>query len=198
MISFCISTLNNAEETINSIKQNVSNYEIIIDNSTDKLTVKKNRMIQNAKNDIVVIMHDYLIIKNNWYNELLKIQNWDVAMCNILNKDNTRYRDWCIWDDPNFGIPWYQHEPWCPKGRLNWGMPKIAPYNYNKTQYMYISGAFWVAKRNFMIENPLDESLDWGQAEDVEWSIRVRNKWNYKFFNGYVQLIKQKDRILPL
>jgi hypothetical protein len=45
---------------------------------------------------------------------------------------------------------------------------------------MYVSGAYWVAKKQFMTDYPLNEDLSWGEGEDVEWSYRARKTWRYK------------------
>ena len=45
---------------------------------------------------------------------------------------------------------------------------------------MYVSGAYWVATKEFMMKHPLNERLSWGEGEDVEWSYRARRDWNYK------------------
>ena len=64
------------------------------------------------------------------------------------------------------------------------------------SRYMYISGAYWVAKKNIMEEFSLDENRLWGDAEDVDWSIRVREKYNFSMnINSTVHLSKQKDRV---
>ena len=62
---------------------------------------------------------------------------------------------------------------------------------------MYISGAYWVAKKSVMEQEPLNENLCWGESEDVEWSYRIRQNYRYKM-NPYtsVKLLKQKERIL--
>ena len=61
---------------------------------------------------------------------------------------------------------------------------------------MYISGAYWVAKKKFMLENMLNEKLKWGQSEDVEWSIRVRKITDFTINErSVVKLMKYKDRI---
>ena len=59
---------------------------------------------------------------------------------------------------------------------------------------MYISGAFWVAKTEFMKSNLLDESLCWGEGEDVEWSKRVLKTGKY-VMNGHstIRLLKDKN-----
>ena len=45
---------------------------------------------------------------------------------------------------------------------------------------MYISGTFFCVKKDFFLENLLDESLVWGEGEDVEWSLRIRDKTQFK------------------
>lgn len=78
------------------------------------------------------------------------------------------------------------------------GNPRIVPYSYDKTQHMFVSGAFWVAKKWFMKAEPLDESLLWGQGEDVEWSLRMRDVADYRMnVHSTVHLMKHKDRVFP-
>jgi hypothetical protein len=45
---------------------------------------------------------------------------------------------------------------------------------------MYISGAYFCVKKDFYLANPLNESLFWGESEDVEWSCRVRKLTDFK------------------
>jgi hypothetical protein len=87
-----------------------------------------------------------------------------------------------IWDDPE-----YHH----PVTRT-----ALPPYTYDKTQYLYVSGAYWIAKKYVMQDLPLNEKLFWNDGEDVEWSKRMREKYNY-VFNPYstVKLLKYKDVI---
>ena len=62
------------------------------------------------------------------------------------------------------------------------------------TEYMYISGTYWVAKKEFMTQYPLDEDLAWGQSEDIEWSKIVRDKTIFKFnSHSKVRFLKQKN-----
>ena len=61
---------------------------------------------------------------------------------------------------------------------------------------MYASGSFFIVKRDFLRKNPLDESKSWGEGEDVEWSIRLRDKWKYEFFESLeVRSQKQKNLV---
>ena len=99
----------------------------------------------------------------------------------ILNSDGSRYRDWCIWDHPEICYLNGEHSVVLP------------PYSFDKTEYMYISGAYWVSKKYVMEREPLNEDLLWGDGEDVEWSKRVIPQYNYRM-NEYskVRLLKDK------
>ena len=54
----------------------------------------------------------------------------------------------------------------------------LMPYDYDGG-HMYISGAYWLAKKHVMEAEPLNEDLKHSEAEDVEWSLRVRDKYKY-------------------
>ena len=128
------------------------------------ITKKKNLITENAKYENVVYMHDYHMFKPDWYNGFLKFgSDWDVCMNKVENFWGGRGRDWISWDSPN-------HE-------------RRSLVDYDNTSFIkhsYISGSYWVAKKKFMEENPLDEQYLWGQGEDLEWSFRIRDKFNYK------------------
>jgi hypothetical protein len=191
-------------ECINSIKNlRIKEYEIIIvgiyngeikddikyipyydESSLGDISTKKNIITKNAKYENIVYLHDYILFDNMWYDGFIKFGNdFNVCMTKIANNNDTRYRDWCLWKDD--------------------ADKYVAPNNYlipysmtNLSNMMYISGAYWVAKKYFMLENLLNEKLKWSQGEDVEWSLRVRKKTIFKI-NEYsqVKLAKQKDRI---
>lgn len=190
------------KEVINSILyEKIPNFEIIVVGNTkitENITVinfdenqkenwiskKKNIISKNAKFENIVYLHDYIKLEPKWYEgQQLSSNNFQVRMDRILNLNNERYRDWCLWmDDGNNFV-----------NKNNY----LIPYNFTHlSKLMYISGAYWVAKKSFMIENPLNEKLSWGQGEDVEWSLRVRNKIDFQLNNySYVKLLKFKDRI---
>ncbi len=209
--------VNNIIDAIES--ENIPEYEIIVvgdfawqrkntrvikfDETVKKgwITRKKNIITEEAKNDIVVYTHDYIAPVKGFYKGWLKFgEDWDIAMNVVLNGDGTRYRDWVVLDDPLVKPGWVQQEPWCPpEGKIREGRSFFPSYEYKNTRRMYISGGYWVAKKKVMEEEPLDESIVWGQAEDVEWSDRVRSKYKY-VMNTYsaVQLDHYKDPILPV
>jgi hypothetical protein len=143
------------------------------------ITKKKNIIAQLSKYDNICMMHDYVILFNDWYINYKNFdQEWDVCMNPVINQDGQRFRDWITW------------HKWCEE-------KKITYLDYNikgRTEQMYISGTYFCVKKDFMLNNPLDESLSWGQGEDVEWCSRIRNKWIYKCnSNSEVGLLKNKQ-----
>ncbi|ELA8064161.1 hypothetical protein P3383_17395 [Vibrio parahaemolyticus] len=124
------------------------------------ISYKKNYAVKMAKFENVVVMHDYIVLEKGWLSGfLLHGGDWNVCMNVVKNKDGSRYRDWCTWDFPGVG-------------------PALLPYD-KYVKEMYISGTYFCVKKSFYLENPLDEKLFWGEGEDVEWSIRVRDKTTF-------------------
>ena len=127
-------------------------------------------------------MHDYYILDDGWYKGFLKFGNtWELCMNVIENKDGTRFRDWCAWDDPELCFDGGEQRIVLPN------------YDYINRKYMYISGGYWISKKYVMDDEPLDEDLDWGESEDVEWSKRVLSKYVYMMNeHSKVKLLKDK------
>ena len=206
--TFGIITEGKSDQILNKVidsieQQNIPEYEIIIvgnslvsrnktsvipfDESIKNawITKKKNIITENAKYENIVYSHDYVVFENDWYQGFLEFgEDYKICMNKIVNADYSRFRDWVIWphnDNVTDEIVAVNRE--C-----------IIPYDLTHlTKYQYISGTYWVAKKDVMIENPLDEKLSWGEAEDVIWSIQVRNKYKFSM-NPYstVRLLKFK------
>ena len=167
---------------------NKKNCKVIRFNENIKnkwITRKKNIITENANFENIVYSHDYVVFENDWYQGFLEFgEDYKICMNKIVNADYSRFRDWVIWphnDNVTDEIVAVNRE--C-----------IIPYDLTHlTKYQYISGTYWVAKKDVMIENPLDEKLSWGEAEDVIWSIQVRNKYKFSM-NPYstVRLLKFK------
>lgn len=187
---------------IDSIEyENIPNYEVIIvgmcnvsrkntivlsfDESLKKgwITKKKNLITKHSNFDNIVYMHDYYILNEGWYEGFLKYgDDWDICMNVVFNNDGSRFRDWCVWDDPNLNYNQGRHRVCLPK------------YDYNKKEYMYISGGYWVAKKQVMSNYPLNEKLLWGQSEDIEWSKRVLKNVKYSMNqHSSVSTLKYKN-----
>lgn len=199
MISFAIVTDGNSHEHLNNTVKSIidlelESFEIIIvgpsefpepfikcvafDDSARAgwITKKKNLAVSHSTGDIVVILHDYMKLNQDWTRSNVKAFSnsvWDVAMCRITNLDGTRFRDWTLWTPNSVGIRWW----------FNRTLAGLVPYSSKSlTRFMYVSGSVMIVRREFMINNPLDENIAWGEGEDVEWSLRVRKFWNYKMF----------------
>jgi hypothetical protein len=129
------------------------------------ITRKKNILVEQAKYDNIVLMHDYHIFDPGWYEAFKSFgTDWDICSCpQYLITGSRNPMDWSLWDKPGHGRAWsLRYDDW------------------SQTQYMYISGGFFIVKRHVILEEPLDESLVWNEEEDVEWSMRVRNKYVMK------------------
>ena len=196
--------LNRCIESI--CNQKIKKYEIIIvgNLNTDKIldknnikfidfdekikpgwiTRKKNMITENSIYENIVYMHDYLELHNNWYRGYKKFGNdFEIAMNKMINPNNSRYRDWTLWPHNECFVDEIISDNAC-----------LLPYNVsNLSKYMYISGAYWVAKKSVMQEYPLNENLTWGEGEDVEWSKRVRDKFIFKM-NKYSKTKLQKHK----
>jgi len=193
-------------EIINTIRnQKIDSYEIIIlggsdveygtdtkvvpfsENQKDNwITRKKNLITSMSKFENIVYMHDYVYLDKSWYKGFLKYGNdFEVLVNRIINFDGKRYHDWLLWKENSSNVDKFLKE----------SKKLLLPYWVKSlNSYMYISGTYWVAKKSFMIKNPLNEELAWGEGEDVEWSKRVRTKTVFKF-NKYstVRFSKFKD-----
>jgi GT2 family glycosyltransferase len=127
-------------------------------------TRKKNIIAQSAQYENVILMHDYYVFDKNWYINMVEFSqsiNWDICSCQqLLITGKRHFTDWVVWDDPIF---------------LRYS---CLPYDeWTRVPFMYISGGFIQAKKQVLIDNPFNEELMHGQSEDVEWSLRVRNKY---------------------
>lgn len=208
--TFGIITGGNNEPMINDIidsieKEKIPNYEIIIvgnaninrDNvicinfdesiKPNWITKKKNTIVGLSKYENIVFLHDYIKLNDGWYEGQLKSGNdFKIRMDKIINYDGSRFRDWCIWPHNNNNMDSFI------------GRDCLIPYSIvHLSKYMYISGSYWIAKKNIMVEFPLSENLIWGQGEDVLWSKQVREKYDFNMnINSSVRILKQgKDKV---
>jgi len=135
---------------------------------TPRNALKKNMITDRASMENIVFLHDYFGFDSQWYQGFLEFGDyWGICMNMLLNIDGTRFRDWLMWDSPE-------------NQTLDGKVGLLAPYSYDKFEYMYISGAYWVAKTKVMKEEPLNKWYHWGECEDLEWSKRVLRK-GYKY-----------------
>src|SRR6185312_8734402 len=201
--TFGITTDGNNTDRINAIidtirKQNIPKYQIIIIGGQNNwvnqedilhlyftditpkahITKKKNQLTKYAKYENIVYLHDYFSFDDDWYYGWNDFgNNFDVAINRVLINENGqlfRHSDWVLdmflfWD-----IPEYRHLYW-----QDWDVG--LPYDIEGLEtHQYISGGYWVAKTEFMLNNPLDEKLFWGEKEDIEFSTRIRKNITFR------------------
>jgi hypothetical protein len=136
------------------------------------ITRKKNIIIQEASEEWIVFLHDYFQFDSKWYNKWIEFKenndDFDVATNQILTLEGNRHSDWVV--DPFVLWELYPERFW-----KDWDV--LLPYTYKGLgRIQYISGGFWIAKKAFMEQSPLNEALRWGEAEDIEWSRQIRLK----------------------
>lgn len=148
------------------------------------ITRKKNLGAQEAKYENVVFLHDYIALNpTDWYSGWCEYgNNFEVAVNKILTMENFRHTDWVI----------SPYDLWEAAPDLKDTYNVLMPYGTRgMNDVMYISGNYWVAKKDFMLSYPLDETLVWGDAEDVMWSKQIRKVIQFKCnVNSTVHIIK--------
>lgn len=205
---------------INSIfENNIPNYEIIIiGNSkivnTEKvkvinfnekikpgwITKKKNIIVLNSNYENIVLLHDYVMLSNNWYKGFLEYgNNFDWCISKIINKNGKRFRDYTLFPyevdylninyAPGKDIDTYFND--------NCLLPYDFVNNIKTNKYMYISGSYYIIKKNIAINFLLDEKLVHCRGEDVEYSKRLHNNGIIIKFNKFSEVIflKHKESI---
>jgi hypothetical protein len=148
------------------------------------ITRQKNLITERAKFNNVVYLHDYVSLAPDWYEGFKTFgDGFDICMTPILNANGSRYRDWTIWIADN--------DPDCQNRN------RLLPYDVmHLSKFMYISGAYWIAKKDVMVKFPFEERLVWGESEDVIWSRQVREHYQFSInTHSTARLLKQKDRV---
>lgn len=192
-------------QIIGSIReQYIPNYEIIIVGNTkitgkniisipfDEsikhawITKKKNIICQTAKYENIVLLHDYVLFHKDWYNGFIKFGNkFEYCITQIKTIDGTRFRDYTLY--PRGLEPLFQKN--C-----------LLPYFYNPPdnikKLLYISGTYYIIKKNIALQHPLNEDLTHGGGEDVEISQRLATNDIHITCNPYsiVSYLKYKSQ----
>ena len=124
------------------------------------VTRKKNLLAHAASFENLVVCHDYFRFHEDWAAGFeIFGKDWNVALNRIKDIKGRRFYDWTYWDSESH--PKYS----------------AVPYDVtDQTSKQFVPGAYFCTKTDFLLNNPFDESLSWGQSEDVEWSLRIRDK----------------------
>ena len=154
------------------------------------ITRKKNIIFEAARFENIMVTHDYFALDLNWYKGFQQFEtSWDVCMVKIHNKNGIRWRDWLLWWDGCAPYRLEHNGVLLHKNRLSYDDNRFTNTD------MYISGSVIIGKREFLINNKLNEDLCWGQGEDCEWSQRCRPTWIYKMnTNSTLRMLKQHEQ----
>jgi len=122
---------------------------------------KKNLVAKVAENETLVLLHDYYLFNPEWYEAYRKFGGgWDVCSNpQILLNGKRHFTDWVLWDHPT--LPRYHS--------LDYDV-------WDQTKYQYVSGGYFLVMRDLLRANPINEAMPPGSPEDVEWSLRIRDK----------------------
>jgi hypothetical protein len=178
-------------KAIYSSKNNIIHFDFDEGINNNWITKKKNIIINLAKFENIVLLHDYFVFNKDWYEGFLKFGNdWNLCVCKILTPDNKRFRDYLL-------FPYY---PWWNKISFNPYNKCLLPYNIENNEklnkFMYVSGGFYIIKKQIALKYPLNEKLLHCQGEDVELFLRLANNNIIVKCNKYstVQATKNKPQ----
>lgn len=164
------------------------------------ITRKKNIVVNTSNFSYICLLHDYFLLDKDWYPGLQRFNKengfWQISTNRIVTLEGGRHSDWTV--NPNLmdqflsrnkealGIICEAYPRSNPKYVV--GLP-YEEKGFNKIQY--ISGGYMFTEDFVLKEYPLDETLAWGQEEDVSWSQMVKLFFPF-MFNPYSTVNLQK------
>lgn len=150
-------------ETSTINRKNTSHIPFIETSDVTELNRKKNAGSRYSQKEVLVVMHDYHVFDSDWYIEFERFgTDWDICVQQVItNKANgsKRGNGWRV-----LPIPGYPELSECMT--IPWDIDHFIPY-------MEIQGAYWVIKREKMLEEPLNDTLRSCEFEEKDWSRRV-------------------------
>jgi hypothetical protein len=174
--------LDSLTKLIESIKiQNIPNYEIIVcgplddsdfiikhnlivlrdvilvDDQRVPTPQKKNKIIENATYNNLVILHDRFSLPINWYARMFEYGNYfDYLLLKTIDINSNRFNvDWMSFDSNISSSISYKNKA----------------LNYNDwSADLIIQGGVIIGKRHIVQKHNLDERLFWEELEDIHFS----------------------------
>lgn len=159
------------------------------------LPIKKNMIARQALYENLVLLHDYYKLEPDWLTFFTAYDHmhseWDVMCGPITTAEGKRSADWLL--NPNAIDAAIKVYP-----ELSDILMKAAPHE-NGPRYVsglpygvsdlhdlqYVSGGYIVCKRDLLLRVPMNETMQPGSAEDVEWSERIIGLGARIKFNGW-------------
>lgn len=133
----------------------LSDHDLFFDDRVP-ISKKKNRIVQHAKFNNLVLFHDRILFPDNWYNKIKEYGNYFDGLCIKILDENTksmRVQDWICtsldkmaFSKSNSQNTQLAYDEWVP----NWN----------------INGGFMIIKKHLFDRVKLNPFLHWGEAED--------------------------------
>lgn len=147
------------------------------------ITKKKNLICQKAKYENLVITHDRYTFNKDWYDGMKKYGNYfEVLSCNVIDITNHRADDWTT-----YGMNLFV-EKFDPVGNI--GLLDYRDWDING----YIAGGLYILKKTVWKRCLWDESLMWGQGEDLVFSRDLLSRGFVSRFNPFSSCKTFSDR----
>jgi len=120
------------------------------------ITRKKNVILENAKYENVVVMHDRILLSENFYEGMKKFgNNFELLCCKTVFNEDTEKRcgDWITY------------------GTNFWKAPHMGLLDYRDwDKHWWVDGGFYILKKSTWRRAQWDEFLLWSQGEDIKLS----------------------------
>lgn len=147
------------------------------------ISKKKNRIIDNARYNNLVIMHDRISFAKDWYLKICAYRNYFDQLCIPILDEETqslRVNDWIksFYDFTQFQLS------------------KSTKLDYAEwDRHIYSDGGFMLIKKHILAKTKLNPYLNWGEIEDVDLSQRLYLNGNSICFYTDTILLTQTHRI---
>ena len=139
-----------------------------------RLGEMRNRLVEQAKYDHLVVADDDLLFHEDFYTGLKAYgEDWDVLCVRFLNPDGTRFWDWATLGGP--------------KGH------KLLDYD-ETDPFVYVTGGLCLLKAPVAERVQWDEGRGFYQGEDVDFSARLRHAGITPRFNKLSTVTHDDDR----
>jgi hypothetical protein len=147
------------------------------------ISKKKNKIIENARFNNLIILHDRISFPADWYESIKKHGNFfDQLAMPILDEQSQSHRinDW-IKSYSDFTL--FQHS-------------RSEKIDYSEwDRHIYIDGGFMLIKKHLIEKIKLNPFLNWGEIEDVDLSERLYMDGNSISFYKNNFILTQTHRI---
>jgi len=143
------------------------------------ITKKKNFICENAQYENITVIHDRIYFDKNWFQGMKRWGNYfDVLSCPIVLP--TKEHNFTNWE--TVGPGWKKEDD----QKMFHSNAKLDPVDWDEN--VYVGGAFITLKKSTWKTEKWNEDLFWGDAEDIEYSLRQHRNGIIIRFNPYAKV----------